>query len=83
MRRTWNARLAFALSILSKYSSPARKPPTESEIERLKQFSDTEEEAKLPPPDLARAIVARELAEMLKEDSRSMNADGSLASAVH
>jgi hypothetical protein len=61
MRRSWNSRLAFALFILSKYSSRDRKPPAESEFERLRQPGDTDEQTNLLPADLARAIVAREV----------------------
>ena len=83
MRRTWNSRLAYALFMLSKYSSRGRKPPTESELERLRQLSDTDEEANLLPADLARAIVARELALIIKDDSNPTDADVSLAPATH
>ena len=75
--------MAYALFILSKYSSRGRKPPGESELERLRQPGDTDEEAKLLPADLARTIVAREVALIIKADSKSMNADVSLAPATH
>lgn len=83
MRRTWNSRLAYALFILSKYPSRGRKPPAESELERLRQFGDTDEEANLLPANLARAIVAREVALIIKDHSKPMNADVSLAPAAH
>jgi hypothetical protein len=83
MRRTWNSRLAYALFILSKYSSRGSKPPGESELERLRQLNDNDDEANLLPADLARAIVAREVSLMIKADSTRMNADVSLAPATH
>jgi hypothetical protein len=52
-------------------------------LERLRKLSDTDEEAKLLPADLARAIVAREVALMMRDHSKPMNADVSLAPATH
>ena len=82
MGRRWSERLAFALLMLSKCSLPGRGTPTQEEIARLKRLAQDDEEANLPPDDLARAIVAREVALLFKPETSAAAGPGDARDAA-